>query len=123
VTEPSDEQLRAQERTLSNLTLDALKRTMAECDLIARPWAPYIGLVTLHRSGYVARDAVFALDASRTMLPGTGELGQMLVIHPDDVTTAQGHFRRWSNGRAASDDELAAWLHWLALEKRAQERT
>ena len=82
----------------------------ATIDEIQRPWAAFVGLVALRTSRYAERESVYALNASRGGFP---ELGQAVVVHPDDLPAF--HAEAWRClGRPLSDDELAAWLYWVA---------
>lgn len=104
------------ERTL---TVDTLRRVMAEADLIMRPWAPLIGLVELRRTEYLERGACYALDPSRTnSLFRDAPLQQSVLLHPDDVEGVRVQVQAAERGRRMSDAELAAYLYWATHESR-----
>lgn len=96
---------------MSGFNADTLLELRATLNEIERPWAVFVGLVTLQRLTYVERGAFYIVDASRS---GFSELGQGVVVHPDDVEQMQAVGRAWTRPpRTMSDDELAAFVYWL----------
>lgn len=90
----------------------------ATMDEIERPWAAFIGAITLRPSPYVSDvDAVYAINPARTGFP---DLGQAVVIHPDGIEVARAAARRFT-GRKVTDAELAALLYWMAHQKRKRQ--
>jgi hypothetical protein len=99
---------------MSDLHVGMVQQMLLECDLIARPWAPFIGLVELRLSKWVNAGDVFVLDHSSGPLP---ELGHSVLMHPDSMPTARGTLQSLHR-RTLSDAELAAFLYWSAIERR-----
>lgn len=79
-----------------------------------QPWRTFVGLVELHVTAYVEQGVSYALDPSAA---GHRDLPQSVIVHPDDVE----NMRRISSdktGRKMTDDELAAFVWWTAMQHR-----
>jgi hypothetical protein len=105
---------------------DILMDLRATVDEFERPWAAFIGGVTLHPSAFCARGEVYTVDPTKAGLElpapiawpvGAGARpdppSQFVVIHPDDIDAARAGIQARAGGRTIGDLELAAALYWL----------
>lgn len=90
------------------LTLETLRATMAEVDLIMRPWAPLIGLVELCESPYCDKGACYALAA------GFGLADSVLCRSFDAVLALV----QQAQPTIARRDEVAAYLFWAITNQK-----
>jgi hypothetical protein len=90
---------------MSNLTIGMLRDTLAECDLIMRPWAPLIGLIEWRESEWCDEGAIYVLSPN---VPGFALPDSVLCRSVDQVAGMFPHVR--------TRTELAAYLFWAIRE-------
>jgi len=91
-----------------------LVETLAAQEELERPWSAFIGLITLHESRFCTRGTGFAMDTSKIKTP---DVGQVVIVHPDDKPIFKEAANRMSS-RQVSDAELAAILWWTVQNRR-----
>lgn len=100
---------------MSSFSYNDLVDTIVTLDAKFYPWRAFVGLVSLRRSAYCARGDSYALDPSK--VDQFRDLGQSVVMHPDDVEPARGGLRKKLGG-TIGDDELAAFVFYFAMQRR-----
>lgn len=84
-------------------------------DNVQRPWAAFIGLVSLKASEFVSKDTVYAMNPQVSGI----QMEPTVIIHPTGIPAAKKLIENWA-GRVVSDAELAAFLYWTAYKKRTR---